>query len=459
MERPSNEQQAAAEHRRSQSALQKRWRRLSATARFLLPHAPGLAASAASYFLRGPPRKSWNLQMTLLMSLLAGYMDKQAAGAAVLESAGEGADRFRKIGRLQDQLNRPVKLPPHIAQEYVGIPRSTKAVDFLRSKVGDVVEPAEHTGTVAAEWVRHPDAVGSSRTILFLHGGAYIFGSSDGTHRWLTTRLSKGATAQVLGVNYRLSPQHAFPAALIDALSAYLYLVEDLSIPQDHITILGDSAGGNLSLCLRVALAELLPSKAPANVVFISPWCDLTHSLPVKTRGDYLPVMGGTGSGGAVSVPKLFCPREELLKHRLVSPLFAPRDALAWRGTRVLVQVGQAERLFGEGFWMWKRIAEANPSELVRLEIYEDMPHVHHAFLFLPAARTAIQRICDFVTAPADPAREVLMMKSTGQIDPVPAVDWEAMLRKIGEPVIGGADEAEGEKEMEVLEDALRSKL
>lgn len=358
--------------RSSSSAMTKRVKRLYGMLRFIAPYSPGLASAAVSHLVSGPPHKSWDLRMTLLMKFLSSYMDGQTA--KLTESMEGDGDAVRRLERAQKSMNRPMPLPPHIVQKYVEIPRLERVQDELRRILGsEVVDAQSHSGTVPGEWVCHPDvSPDTKKTILFLHGGAYLFGSADGSHRWLTPRLSKLAGVQVLGLNYRLSPQAVFPAALLDALSAYLHLTDELGIPPSEITILGDSAGGNLSLVTCIALHELYPDKVPGNLVLLSPWCDLTHSLPVKTRGDYLPAMGDRpGKQGATSVPRLYCPKGELLKHRLVSPLFAPKLALIFPTTRVLLQVGAAERLFGEDLWMGQRLAEANPSGTVRVEIYE----------------------------------------------------------------------------------------
>lgn len=120
--------------------------------------------------------------------------------------------------------------------------------------------------------------------MLFIHGGAYFFGSIN-THRYMIWRLARKIGGRAFALEYRLSPQYPFPCALNDALAAYLYLIrpppEAKHRPVDpaRLTVVGDSAGGGLSLALLCLIRDAgLP--APAGAVLVSPWCDLTHSFP-----------------------------------------------------------------------------------------------------------------------------------------------------------------------------------
>ncbi|KAK5187926.1 hypothetical protein LTR16_009173, partial [Cryomyces antarcticus] len=119
------------------------------------------------------------------------------------------------------------------------------------------------------------------RVMLYVHGGAYYFGSVD-EHRYQMQRHARKLRARVLAPRYRLAPQFPFPCGLHDCLAAYLWLIEQ----QDPSTILlaGDSAGGGMVLSMLVILRDRgLP--LPAGAVLISPWVDLTHSFP-SVAGD-----------------------------------------------------------------------------------------------------------------------------------------------------------------------------
>jgi monoterpene epsilon-lactone hydrolase len=124
---------------------------------------------------------------------------------------------------------------------------------------------------VAAEWISN-GRVTPKRTVLYFHGGAYILGS-PATHRQLTTRIARRWQARVASVDYRLAPEHPFPAATDDALAAYRALLEQ-GVDPATLVLAGDSAGGGLALAcaLQVRDGGLPP---PAALVLFSPWTDL----------------------------------------------------------------------------------------------------------------------------------------------------------------------------------------
>ncbi|MDD3763904.1 MAG: alpha/beta hydrolase [Nevskiales bacterium] len=135
------------------------------------------------------------------------------------------------------------------------------------------VEPTTLRG-VAAEWIRNA-RVTPRRTVLYFHGGAYLMGS-PATHREMLARAAIAWQAQVVSVDYRLAPEHPFPAAPDDALAAYRALLEQ-DIPAEQIVIAGDSAGGGLAVaCALQARDAGLPM--PAAMVLFSPWVDLAVS-------------------------------------------------------------------------------------------------------------------------------------------------------------------------------------
>ncbi|PLW09588.1 hypothetical protein PCASD_20257 [Puccinia coronata f. sp. avenae] len=127
--------------------------------------------------------------------------------------------------------------------------------------------------------------------MLYIHGGAYYFGSVN-THRYTIWRYARKMGGRAFAVNYRLAPQYPFPCALADCLAAYLYLIrppenaKHRMIDPSKIVIAGDSAGGGLSLALLTLIRDVgLPM--PAGAVLISPWVDLTHSFPsIMTNSD-----------------------------------------------------------------------------------------------------------------------------------------------------------------------------
>ncbi|PLN75022.1 lipase/esterase family protein [Aspergillus taichungensis] len=135
---------------------------------------------------------------------------------------------------------------------------------------------------------RHPS---EKRIMLYIHGGAYFFGSPD-SHRYQIQRHARKLQGRIFTPQYRLAPQFPFPCALQDCLAAYLYLLD--SYKAEEILFAGDSAGGGLALSLLVIIRDQgLP--LPAGAILLSPWGDLTHSFPsiVKENpGDYIPRYG-----------------------------------------------------------------------------------------------------------------------------------------------------------------------
>jgi acetyl esterase/lipase len=130
------------------------------------------------------------------------------------------------------------------------------------------------------------------RVMLYIHGGAYFFGSVD-EHRYQMQRHARKLKARVLAPRYRLSPQFPFPCGLMDCLAAYLHLLEEKHDPST-IILAGDSAGGGMVLSLLIVLRDQgIP--LPAGAILISPWVDLTHSFPSlggDGKLDYIPAHG-----------------------------------------------------------------------------------------------------------------------------------------------------------------------
>lgn len=130
------------------------------------------------------------------------------------------------------------------------------------------------------------------RIMLYVHGGAYFFGSVD-EHRYQMQRHARKLQARVLAPRYRLAPQFPFPCGLMDCLAAYLYLLEEGHDP-NTIVLAGDSAGGGMVLSMLVTLRDQ-GAPLPAGAILISPWVDLTHSFPSLSgddKMDYIPAHG-----------------------------------------------------------------------------------------------------------------------------------------------------------------------
>ncbi|MFL6798858.1 MAG: alpha/beta hydrolase [Xanthobacteraceae bacterium] len=225
----------------------------------------------------------------------------------------------------------------------------------------------------------------SDRMILHLHGGAYNFGSPS-HYRDFTWRIASAARARVLCIDYRLAPEHPFPAALDDAVAAYRWLLSTGTLPS-RLGIMGDSAGGGLLFATLLRLrAEA--TALPAAAVTLSPWTDLTLSGASFTRN-------------AAAEPMLKAQQTLTLarnyvgtgdpRHPYLSPLFGDLRGLP----PSLILVGSDEILLDDAVRMAERLREAGAR--VELEIARRMPHVWPLFArFVPESRRAVQRIGAF---------------------------------------------------------------
>lgn len=227
-----------------------------------------------------------------------------------------------------------------------------------------------------------------SRTLLYVHGGGYVMGSIA-THRALVTRLSAASGARCLSLDYRLAPEHPFPAAVDDAVTAYRWLLNQGS-ESDRIAIGGDSAGGGLTIAALVALKEAGVT-LPCAGVTLSPWVDLEGTGDsMTTKADEDPMVGSDAIG---SIADAYLNGKDP-RTPLASPLYADLEGLP----PLLIQVGTAEVLLDDSTRLAER-AKASGVE-TELEIWEDMFHVFQSFAdVLPEAQQAIDKIGSFLKA------------------------------------------------------------
>ncbi|MCC7039842.1 MAG: alpha/beta hydrolase [Burkholderiales bacterium] len=244
---------------------------------------------------------------------------------------------------------------------------------------------------VNAQWIAPPDAR-EDRVLLYLHGGAFMFRYPH-THAALITPWCEALHARALMVDYRLAPEHRFPAAPHDCHAAYRWLLGRGVAPRS-IVLAGDSAGGNLVLATLHAIRSA-GEPMPACAVLLSPVVDLTLSgATFVTRAERDPVF---------SLPQLIGIRnhylapEQLLDPR-ASPLFA-----SFRGyPPLLIQVGTEEVLLDDAV---RAAARAHAEGVaVELEIWRHMPHVFQAVRTLPQAAAARERIVAFIARHTDAA-------------------------------------------------------
>lgn len=306
------------------------------------------------------------------------------ATRVVIETADAGAQRLladvlRAATRFMARRTFRAGLPIDLHRR-----RVRQATHLTFAPRGTAFVPAT-CGGIRGEWVCARGHGQAPLVILYLHGGGYVSGSPS-SHRAVTGHLAARCDARVFAADYRLAPEHPFPAALDDALAAYRGLLAE-GVDPGNVVIAGDSAGGGLSVATALRLRELaLP--LPRALVLFSPWTDLglRHllleadevllSLPWLHEGAraYL----GTRDAG----------------HPLVSPVVAQLHGLP----PTLIQVGTDEILLADSRRLHERLVAAGV--VTCLEEYPRRWHVFHLFAgILADADRAIDASAGFIRA------------------------------------------------------------
>lgn len=238
-----------------------------------------------------------------------------------------------------------------------------------------------------AEWLTPPGAR-TDAVVLYLHGGGYVIGSPR-SHRHLAAAIARAAGTRALLLDYRLAPEHPFPAGLEDAVAAYQWLLAGGVAPA-RIVVAGDSAGGGLTMATLLALRERdLPR--PAAAVCISPWVDLTNSAAsYGTKAAVDPIV--TLDSIALLTQAYIGTGDP--KQPLASPLYADLRNLP----PLLIHVGSDEVLLDDALGLAARARTAGVDVTIRE--WPQMIHVWHWFLsMLIEAEQAIDQIGAFVQA------------------------------------------------------------
>jgi monoterpene epsilon-lactone hydrolase len=238
---------------------------------------------------------------------------------------------------------------------------------------------------VPAEWVAAP-GIDSQRAVLYLHGGGYAIGSIN-THRRLAYDISAASSARVLLIDYRLAPEHPFPAAVDDAAKAWRWLLQQ-GFTSDRLAIAGDSAGGGLTIATLVNLRDRKLG-LPACAVAISPWIDLEgQGASITTRAAQDPMVQ---KAGLLWMAGLYLAGKDPR-----TPLAAPLHADLTGLPPVLVQVGTAETLLDDATRLAEKLYRAGGD--VRLAVWPDMLHVFPFFApILSEGRDGCSEIGQFI--------------------------------------------------------------
>lgn len=254
---------------------------------------------------------------------------------------------------------------------------------------GVIIRPAGADGgtapPVAAEWVEPADT-GTTRTLVYLHGGGYFF-CSPRTHRPITAFLARHVPARVLVPEYRLAPEHPFPAAVEDALASVRWLLANGVRAQD-LVLAGDSAGGGLALAVLIALREA-GTTLPAAAACLAPWTDLTASgtsISANSESDAW-MYGETVKLGA----ELYLAGEPA-----TNPLASPLHGDLWGLPPLLLHVSDSEVLLDDSVRLAEKARAAGVS--VQLKVWRGLPHIWQGFVpFVPEATQSLREVAAFL--------------------------------------------------------------
>lgn len=240
-------------------------------------------------------------------------------------------------------------------------------------------------GDMAAEWY-HPPNADMGRVILFVHGGGYSVGSIQ-THRSLAARIAETAKCVSLSIEYRLAPEHPFPAALEDVIHTYEWLILKGYDPED-ITLVGDSAGGGLIMSALITLREM-GSPQPAGAALMCPWVDLSfsgNSASENQSQDPVVTVEQVKDWGILYAGKY------AIDHPMISPLHADLSGLS----PIFIQASDAEVLTDDAIRLHEKIQSDGGKSY--LEVYEGLLHVWHLFWrYVPESQGAINKMAYFL--------------------------------------------------------------
>jgi acetyl esterase/lipase len=287
--------------------------------------------------------------------------------------------QFKRQGRGPLDVQKARHLVSKMAKRYPPPPKS----------IAHTPVPAQNA-LCAAEWL---SVANPQHTVLYFHGGGYFFCGLD-THRPTCAYLARTAQARVLSVDYRMAPEHVFPAAVDDAVAWWQELLRQGTDPRT-VVFAGDSAGGGLALaCMVAARDKGLPM--PAGAILFSPWTDLTCSgETMKTLADADVMFNPESLPQAAALYLAGKPTTT----PLASPLFANLKGLP----SLMIHASRHEILLADSTRLHERaMAQGVTSEL---HLRAKMPHVWPTMLMLPEARQTLKECGEFVARVARSAR------------------------------------------------------
>jgi epsilon-lactone hydrolase len=268
--------------------------------------------------------------------------------------------------------------------------RIDKAIRLAKPPRETKIVPVDARG-VPAEW-EIPTGVPGDRAILYIHGGAWVI-CSPATPRNMVSQLAREAGMRVLSIDYRLAPEHPFPAALEDCLTAYRWLLGQ-GVPASRIAIAGDSAGGNLTLATLLALRDA-GDPLPAAAVCLSPATDLSGTGESYRSRRPVDVLLGTKTKGvgSLNVVEKYAAGHDVHEPYL-SPLYGDLHGLP----PILVHVGDHEILLDDSVRFVERACAAGVD--AKVVVWPKMWHVFqmHAPV-MPESKESLRQLGEFIRA------------------------------------------------------------
>ncbi|RKP09975.1 Alpha/Beta hydrolase protein [Thamnocephalis sphaerospora] len=368
-----------------------------------------IAGAIMEYWRKGPAQPSWSLQVHVTVHILRDML-----------TAFNDVYTDEEMAALRNYLTSfstpPLPWRAKVRDDYVAQVFRARAIEILASLNVDVSAlrtPEKEPAQLHGEWFTwqddetdggaHGPTTARNGVILHLHGGAYVICSSK-SHRPLAWRLARDTGLEVFLPNYRLAPEDPFPAGLADCVASYLWLTDRTGLGAGYlpsqVVIGGDSAGGGLTGALLQIIRDA-KLDCPAGAYLWSPWTDMTNSsksFEANGATDYLP--GSDISHLWMDRPAcrgehFYVRRNDMLRSPYVSPLFGDLSNFP----PILVQTGKVERLYDESVQFAEKVNANNDPECVpvRLEMFEEMPHVWQMLLYLPSAKEAMRRTALFV--------------------------------------------------------------
>lgn len=311
-----------------------------------------------SWFLNGPPLPHWDLPSTILIAFLRAFLKTLTQQYSVLHL----------------RVTSVPFVPQQCRVEHLRIPRRSFSTDGIDDTVSDDEE-------IDGEWVTCQGELLASRVVLMIHGGAFVAGSAA-DHRQVSGTLGKDLQCKVLAINYRLAPEHPYPCALHDCLSAYFYLIQTLNFHPRDVFLYGTSAGAQLTIAMSLWLRDH-SCPLPAGAIAVSPGLDFTGSTPSRyLHGDYdfVPLTWTSPAFQKQGKHSFYLnTNAHLVYSPYVSPVYA--EATASPLCPILLQTGGAERYRDDALVFFHRMRRTAADKGISVpeitcQVYESCVHV-----------------------------------------------------------------------------------